>query len=418
VVLSVPQSAFFSALALAIGAYARSSKEGQYYLMPLFVVTMPLAFLTMSPGIELNPLYSLIPVTGVALLMQKLATAQALGDIPWAYFVPVLAPIGLYSWLALQWAIEQFNREAVLFREAERLDLVLWLKSLFRDKEPLPTSGEAFFAVGLLIGLRWLSLGMGTQWTLAMRTVIGELAFVATPPLFMALLLNTAPGAGLYLRWPKVRETALAALLAILMLPPMIGMTQVIVWRFPNFLEGAHPMIEVMRGIHEGRDLDSGQFLTYLLSFALVPALCEEVAFRGFVLCGLHQGFRPRNAVFLSSFFFALFHLNVFLFVPTFLFGVVLGLLTVRSKSLLPAILFHFLHNTVLIGLMPLTHLTSISASWAQDAWAWVIGVCGVLALALVWWLYRKPYVDLARREAAERAARMQAEKSAQTETK
>src|SRR5262249_38251227 len=137
------------------------SKEGQYYLMPLFVITMPLAFLTMSPGIELNPLYSLIPVTGVALLMQKLATAQTLGDIPWAYFVPVLAPIGLYSWLALRWAIEQFNREGVLFREAERLDLTLWLKSLLRDKEPLPTTGEAFFAIGLLIGLRWLSFGMG-----------------------------------------------------------------------------------------------------------------------------------------------------------------------------------------------------------------------------------------------------------------
>jgi sodium transport system permease protein len=410
VLLSLPQSAFFSALALAIGAYARSSKEGQYYLMPLFVVTMPLAFLTMSPGIELNPLYSLIPVTGVALLMQKLATAQALGDVPWAYFVPVLAPIGLYSWLALQWAIEQFNREGVLFREAERIDLVLWLKSLFRDKEPLPTAGEAFFALGVIIGLRWLSLGLGNRWSLETHTVITQLAFVATPPLIMALLLNTKPGAGLYLRWPKGREAILAALLALLMLPPMIGLTQAIIWRFPTFLEGAHPLLEIMRGIQAGRDLDSSEFLSYLAAFALVPAVCEEVAFRGFILCGLHNGFRPRNAVFLSSFFFALFHLNVYLFVPTFVFGVVLGLLTIRSRSLLPAILFHFLHNTILIALMPLRHYADqVTANWAQDAWAWVIGLCLVLLVALLWWLYRKPYVDLARREAAERAAREQA---------
>lgn len=62
VLLSLPQSAFFSALSLEIGAYARSSKERQYYLMPLI-------FLTLTPGVQLNPLYSMVPVTGVALLM-------------------------------------------------------------------------------------------------------------------------------------------------------------------------------------------------------------------------------------------------------------------------------------------------------------------------------------------------------------
>src|SRR5262249_22210162 len=51
VVLALPLAAFFSAICLAVGAYARSSKEGQYYLMPLFLVTMPLVFLTLAPGV-------------------------------------------------------------------------------------------------------------------------------------------------------------------------------------------------------------------------------------------------------------------------------------------------------------------------------------------------------------------------------
>src|SRR5262249_23174241 len=92
VVLVLPLSAFFSALCLSVGAYARSSKEGQYYLMPLFLMTMPLILLTLVPGVELNPLYSLVPVTGVALLLQRLMTS-ALSQVPWLYFVPVLAPI-------------------------------------------------------------------------------------------------------------------------------------------------------------------------------------------------------------------------------------------------------------------------------------------------------------------------------------
>ena len=65
----------------------------------------------------------------------------------------------------------QFQRGEVLFREAERLDVLLWLKSLFRDKEPLPTTGQAFFGLALLIGLRWFSLGFGNRWTLEMRTI-------------------------------------------------------------------------------------------------------------------------------------------------------------------------------------------------------------------------------------------------------
>jgi len=46
----VPISALFSALCLALAAFARSTKEGQYYLMPLLLVTMPLVILPMSPG--------------------------------------------------------------------------------------------------------------------------------------------------------------------------------------------------------------------------------------------------------------------------------------------------------------------------------------------------------------------------------
>ena len=37
-------------------------------------------------------------------------------------------------WLAIRWAVMQFNSEAVLFRESERLDLRRWLIHLVRDR--------------------------------------------------------------------------------------------------------------------------------------------------------------------------------------------------------------------------------------------------------------------------------------------
>src|SRR5207253_2430859 len=217
IILVLPLSAFFSAISLALGAYARSSKEGQYYLMPLFLVTMPLVFLTLAPGVTLSPFYSLVPVTGVALLMQRLMTVS-LNQVPWLYFVPVLAPIVLYSGLALRWAIEQFKREEVLFREAERLEIGLWLRRLFREKEALPSAGQAVFCFALMISMRWLAMSLGNRGSVVIAMGIAYLAFVAAPPLFMALLLTTRPRQGLALRLPSGRALLGAGALAILIL--------------------------------------------------------------------------------------------------------------------------------------------------------------------------------------------------------
>ena len=48
----LPIAALFSALCLALAAFARSSKEGQCCLMPLLMLTMPLVILPMAPGLS------------------------------------------------------------------------------------------------------------------------------------------------------------------------------------------------------------------------------------------------------------------------------------------------------------------------------------------------------------------------------
>ena len=103
----VPISALFSALCLALAAFARSTKEGQYYLMPLLLVTMPLVILPMSPGVELNLGNSLIPVTGVVLLLRSVLEGnywQAVQFSPAVVAVTLLACL-----LAIRWAVDQFN---------------------------------------------------------------------------------------------------------------------------------------------------------------------------------------------------------------------------------------------------------------------------------------------------------------------
>jgi sodium transport system permease protein len=344
--LDVPLSAFFSAISLAIGAYARSSKEGQYYLMPLFLVTMPLIFLTLAPGVELNPFYCMVPVTGVALLMQRLITATGLEQVPWLYFGPVLAPVALYSWLALRWAIDLFQREEVLFREAERLDVGLWLRGLFRHKEPRPTAGQALFCFAALLALSWLSFGLGNSLGLLVRNVIVLLAFVATPPLLMALLLTTRPRMVLSLRQPHV-----AYVLAAILLVPLAELAYQVMSQFPALmalLRGRIILIETAR-LQDGGG-QPAPWWQYALVLAVLPAVCKEMAFRGFILSGLRRRFPPGTAIMLSGFLFAVFHMNVFMLAPAFLLGAVLGILALRSGSVLPGIVLSAAASLLLVS--------------------------------------------------------------------
>jgi sodium transport system permease protein len=336
--LLLPLSAFFSAVCLAIGAYARSTKEGQYYLMPLFLIILPLILLTLAPGVELNHFYSMVPVTGVALLLQKLMAAKPPEGGVWSYFLPVLAPMLVYGWLALRWAIEQFQREEVLFREAERLDLQLWLRRLFRDKEALPSVGQALFCFTLIFGLHCLAWGSG-QASLVSYYAVRYLAFVAAPPLFMVLLLTTRPLQGLSLRWPPWWTWPVSIVLAVLLLPPFSALTLLLLDQFPLLKQAAaRSLTHVAAG---------PQAIGWLV-FVVLPALSEELAFRGFILSGLRRRFRPWTAVLLSSFLYALYQMNVLQALPHFLLGIVLALLVVRSGSLGGAMVFRLVWDFLL----------------------------------------------------------------------
>jgi sodium transport system permease protein len=350
IVLLLPLSAFFSALCLSIGAYARSTKEGQYYLMPLFVMVMPLVFLTLAPGVELNPFYSMVPITGVSLLLQKLIQVGRPDPALWLYFVPVLVPMVIYSWLALRWAIIQFQREEVLFREAERLEIGLWLRRLLREREPRPSAGQAMFCFTVVLGLSWFSLGFGSE--LLATNIIRFLAFVATPTLLMAFLLTTQPRQSLAVRIPPAWAWLVTLALAIFLTPLMKELTLFLLGLNPNLerlIEQYSPFIEYLRKLSREGPADVGRWWQTLVIFAILPAVCEELTFRGFILTGLQRRFRPRTAVLLSSFLFSLMQMNVFQFVPTFLVGVVLAYLTTRCGSILPSMLLHILYNALLL---------------------------------------------------------------------
>jgi sodium transport system permease protein len=322
--------------------------------------------------------------------MQKLMTSPSLATVPWLYFIPVLAPIALYSGLALRWAIDQFQREEVLFREAERIDVGLWFRHLLRDKDATATTGQAFFCFGLLVFLKWVSFRMGTDLSPLVHSSISILAFVATPVLIMTVMLNTRPLETLNWRRPGLTDLMLAAALAMLVVPPLFWCSHALLSDFPRLeklLESPRSFARDQMIWRDGAD----RLWTSLLVFALLPAIGEELAFRGLILTGLRKRYRTRTAILLCAFMNALFHMNVFAFLPIFGISAALGLLTVRARSLVPAILLHFLTKAALLASRPISLWTvdRAAAGWIEVG-AGIAMICFAAAVAICWWLYRR----------------------------
>lgn len=93
-----------------------------------------------------------------------------------------------------------------------------------------------------------------------------------------------------------------------------------------------------------------GGFIANLVIVALLPALSEELFFRGFLQNLARRLLKnPHVAIFTTAFIFSAFHLQFAGFIPRLLLGVGLGYLYYWSGSLWLPIVAHFTNNAVAI---------------------------------------------------------------------
>jgi sodium transport system permease protein len=353
-----PVSAFFGALAVALAAFARSTKEGQYYLMPLILVTMPLMILPMQPSMELTLGTSLIPVTGLMLLLRELVMSNFVAAA--TYAAPVIAVTLTGCFFAVRWAIDQFNSESVLFRESERLDLGLWLKHLMADRNATPTAAMAISCGVLILLIRFftgiiLPRPATTEGLIVMQAVT-LIAFIAAPALIMTCVLTRSPRRTLSLHLPPWKTIPAVVLLAVSFHPLATVLQEILKTLYPIDTAGISAVVAQYAEI---------PFVWMVLVLAILPAICEELAYRGFVLSGMREAGHPWRAILVSAFFFGVTHaFMVQQSISATIFGVLLGYLAVRSGSILCPILFHMIHNSLLFGIMKLGKEQALTGDW------------------------------------------------------
>ena len=184
-------------------------------------------------------------------------------------------------------------------------------------------------------------------------------AFTVAPLVYLAF---TGRSANAYLSPHKNIPLGLAILSALLILFIMPANSWLIDWnahvQFPQALKAfetwAKEKEETLKVLTEQLTVfDSpGQFMFGMLVFGLIPAIGEEIVFRGLLQRGVLQVTRNVHvAVWVTAFIFGAIHFQFYGFFPRMLLGAVLGYLYAWSGNIWVPIAGHFMNNgfTVLI---------------------------------------------------------------------
>ncbi len=376
-------AAVAAATCLAVTSGARSGKEAQNTLTPVILLVSGLAGSALLPGAG-GAALSAVPFAGQVALAREALTGTSAATLAFHLAISLVAAAAA-TWLLLRGAAAALGDEELLFRGPDTAG------GLFARPAPRsrPTAMQGFAAALIAFAALWYAQGIAPA-DLTLAVPIQQAALVL-PLVALSLWQRvertttfglTAPGGR---RWPLAAAGGLLAGAGLFIL----GAAATLAMRGTHLSPAARDLAERIMGLL----LDRPWWLSGLL-IAFLPAICEELFFRGWMLAAF-AGERPSRrravtAVLLQAAAFAAFHLLPERMPQTFLLGVVLGWMTLTTGSLVPAVLAHLAHNAVPLVLVALAadgHGRRLAAGDTTTLPGWIVpaaGVAMIVGLTLV----------------------------------
>jgi sodium transport system permease protein len=344
VIVMVPLAFFISAAMMALAVLARSFKEAQNLMMPLFLLVMLPGIVVILPGTRLEGAMQFLPIGNVALLFKGLIMGEATFEQAFMVFVST----GVLAVLAILAAVWMFQREEIVLSEERGLPLTL-RRSQFIPRKVLP-SGTAlgFFAIVML--LIFYIGALAQQWDIMGGLLFTEWGLLLAPTLLLLWYARIEPRTALYLRLPSRIQTPGIALVALGWPIMAIQASFYLNLLFPVPQDFLELFTQVITEAAER----AGAPLT-LFALAVSPAICEEVLFRGALLSAFRQRMGTVACVVVVALLFGIFHMSPYRFLPTAFSGALLTWLVLRTDSLLAAIVTHGVMNASLVALQIFT---------------------------------------------------------------
>lgn len=215
-----------------------------------------------------------------------------------------------------------------------------------------------FFGMENLMGNLSAS-GMNTPETLGFLKyfqVVQSIGLFVVPPIILAWLYHGNISQYLYIDRTTNHLTYLYAILAVLMLIPLINFMGEIngQMKLPESLSG---MEDWMRNMEDAAEVMVKNFMKVdgisglmfnIFMIAVLPALGEELMFRGVIQRIFTNWSRNYHwGIWITAFLFSAMHMQFYGFLPRMALGAMFGYLLVWSGSMWVPIIAHFANNTM-----------------------------------------------------------------------
>ncbi|MGK9368806.1 CPBP family glutamic-type intramembrane protease [Melioribacter sp. Ez-97] len=188
-------------------------------------------------------------------------------------------------------------------------------------------------------------------------TAGGQILLILLPSLLLAKFIYTDVTSILKFKLPAKKEIFLFVIGMIIITPLLqnylyiqnylitkaaenygaIKSIKQIVDQLDNLLESAYGSLLVSNSIFEA------SLIVFII--AVVPAICEEVFFRGYVLSSFQLKYSPFLSALITGFFFGIYHFNPYGLIPLIALGTYFGYAAYKSESIFVPMSLHFLNN-------------------------------------------------------------------------
>ncbi len=352
------------ALTLVVCLFARGTNDATYLLTPFLLVVLMLAAAPALPTMKWNLSGAITPLLSQALMIRGIFRQETMGT---GLILLSFASSGLFSLLALVFGARVFDSERIRFNESGGL------KDVLRHGIGTPGAGISALAAALLVGGAFY-VNLATSSGIRSQ-ILASQAWVVALPLALIWFLRLPWRETLAWHAPRLSVWPSAILLGLTagaMVSPLLKLFPLPELWVKAFSE---PFLKMVAE-------PGGPLLAFTL-VALLPAFCEEIAFRGLIQAGFLKRFTPGVAIILTSLCFGLAHLSIYRFLPTMALGLILGWVAWRTKSIFPGMVIHALNNSLALASMT-------AARDAPSLSAWPAAIAMVMAFALgIWGIYR-----------------------------
>ncbi len=329
-------SLFISAITMIVCAFAKSFKEANNYVTPISLVVMLASYVGIIPTIELNKTLSLVPVVNICLMVKNLLVFK----YDFTLILLVLLSNIIYAFVAV-WVLSKiYNSESILFGESLS-GIKLFEKRSNIKKGSLPSIQESLLIMVVALLLMVYVGGIVSASAPLSVGLIVQQAFIGVLPILAALYIKADVKEVFALRLPKGKPFLGALLLGVGAICLNMVASSLLSVAFPSDSEGLNEQYMQI--------LDGVTFVPALLLMALLPAVCEELMYRGYMFTAFKQKMSLTRAIVFVSLLFGVSHMSLIKVLPTAILGAGLAYMIHKSGSILTSSVIHFLNNSLAV---------------------------------------------------------------------